>query len=79
MHDDLRALLLSTGDAVLVECALEDSVPNRFWSKVNGEGMNMLGVLLMELRSELRVMPIEAPANRNQQLRKSRIVSERFG
>jgi ribA/ribD-fused uncharacterized protein len=79
LHDDLRALLLSTGDAVLIECALEDSVPNRFWSKVNGEGMNMLGVLLTELRSELRVMPIEATANGNQQLRKSRIVSERFG
>jgi len=46
---------------------------------VNGEGMNMLGVLLMELRSELRIMPIEAAAIGAQQLRKSRIISERFG
>jgi hypothetical protein len=78
-HDDLRALLLSTGDAVLIELAVEDSITNRFWSKVNGEGMNMLGVLLMELRSELRIMPIEAAAIGAQQLRKSRIISERFG
>jgi ribA/ribD-fused uncharacterized protein len=53
-NDDLQALLLATGDALLVEWATEDSPVNRFWSKVNGQGTNMLGQLLMDLRSELQ-------------------------
>jgi ribA/ribD-fused uncharacterized protein len=56
-HADLRTLLVSTGDALLIESALEDNATNRFWSKVGGEGMNMLGRLLMELRSALRAPP----------------------
>ncbi|RVP19467.1 NADAR family protein [Sinorhizobium meliloti] len=53
-HQDLMALLLSTGDARLVECATADNEVNRLWGEVNGIGKNMLGVLLMELRGELR-------------------------
>src|ERR1039458_1818957 len=53
-HDDLRALLLSTGNARLVEWTRVNSPVNRTWGEVNGKGRNMLGVLLMELRAELR-------------------------
>jgi ribA/ribD-fused uncharacterized protein len=53
-HEDLQALLLSTGDAKLVENATVDNDVNRLWGEVNGEGRNMLGKLLMELREELR-------------------------
>lgn len=52
-HDDLRVLLLATGDARLVESATVDNEVNRLWGEVNGEGRNMLGQLLMELRSKL--------------------------
>ena len=54
-HQDLRELLLATGDARLVESATVDNTVNRLWGEVNGRGKNMLGVLLMELRTELRV------------------------
>lgn len=53
-HEDLRELLLSTGDARLVEAATVDNLVNRTWGEVNGKGKNMLGVLLMEVRAELR-------------------------
>lgn len=53
-HEDLLELLLSTGDARLVESATVDNEVNRLWGEVNGEGRNMLGELLMELRAELR-------------------------
>lgn len=53
-HPDLRDLLLSTGDAKLVETATVDNEVNRLWGEVNGVGRNMLGVLLMELRTDLR-------------------------
>lgn len=52
-HDDLRHLLLSTGSARLVEAATVDNAVNRLWGEVNGQGRNMLGTLLMELRDEL--------------------------
>jgi ribA/ribD-fused uncharacterized protein len=52
-HDDLRKLLLSTGSARLVESATVDNAVNRLWGEVNGVGKNMLGELLMELRSKL--------------------------
>lgn len=52
-HDDLRTLLLSTASARLVESASVDNPVNRLWGEVNGEGRNMLGEMLMELRSEL--------------------------
>jgi len=53
-HEDLRQLLLSTGEARLVEAGRVDNAVNRTWGEVNGKGLNMLGVLLMELRGELR-------------------------
>lgn len=53
-HDDLRELLLSTGSARLIETATVDNEVNRLWGEVNGQGRNMLGVLLMELRERLR-------------------------
>lgn len=54
-HEDLRAFLLSTGDARLVESATVDNEVNRLWGEVNGSGQNMLGIMLMELRRDLRV------------------------
>lgn len=52
-HVDLRDLLLSTGAARLVEAGTVDNAVNRLWGEVNGKGKNMLGVLLMEIRTEL--------------------------
>ena len=50
-HDDLRATLLGTGDAVLVEHTERDS----YWGDGgDGSGKNRLGHLLMRLRDELR-------------------------
>ncbi len=53
-HEDLKALLLATGEARLVEAGRTDNLVNRTWGEVNGKGLNMLGVLLMEVREELR-------------------------
>lgn len=53
-HEDLQILLLSTGDARLVESATVDNEVNRLWGEVNGVGRNMLGKLLTETRGELR-------------------------
>lgn len=53
-HEDLTQLLLSTADARLVEVGTVNNAINRTWGEVNGKGQNMLGVLLMELRAELR-------------------------
>ncbi len=50
-HDDLRILLLGTGEAVLVEHTEKD----HYWGDGgDGSGKNRLGQLLMEIRSELR-------------------------
>jgi ribA/ribD-fused uncharacterized protein len=50
-HDDLKAILLGTGDAVLVEHTANDS----YWGDGgDGSGKNRLGRLLMQLRAELR-------------------------
>ncbi|KAF7289679.1 DUF1768-domain-containing protein [Mycena chlorophos] len=50
-HEDLRRLLLSTGDAVLVE----DSPYDAFWGRgSDGKGRNELGKALMRLRDSLR-------------------------
>ncbi|MCR4522151.1 NADAR family protein [Bosea sp. 47.2.35] len=54
-HDDLKALLLSTGEARLVESATVDNEVNRLWGEVNGAGKNTLGVMLMELRAAYRL------------------------
>jgi ribA/ribD-fused uncharacterized protein len=50
-HADLRALLLGTGDAVLVEHTENDS----YWGDGgDGSGCNRLGQILMSVRQELR-------------------------
>lgn len=50
-HDDLRELLLGTGDATLVEHTTNDA----YWGDGgDGRGKNMLGRILMEIREELR-------------------------
>lgn len=51
-HADLKELLLSTGDARLVEAGTVNNAVNRLWGEVDGKGDNKLGVMLMELRSE---------------------------
>ena len=53
-HEDLKELLLTTGEARLIESATVDNEVNRLWGEVNGRGRNMLGELLMELRDTLR-------------------------
>jgi ribA/ribD-fused uncharacterized protein len=50
-HEDLRALLLSTNDAHLIEHTRNDL----YWGDGgDGSGKNRLGCLLMELREELK-------------------------
>jgi len=50
-HDELKAILLGTGDAILVEHTANDS----YWGDGgDGSGKNRLGRLLMQLRDELR-------------------------
>lgn len=50
-HPNIKKLLLSTGDEVLVEHTVNDS----YWGDGgDGSGKNRLGGLLMELRSQLR-------------------------
>jgi ribA/ribD-fused uncharacterized protein len=53
-HADLKEILLSTGNARLVEAGRVDNSVNRTWGEINGKGQNMLGILLMEVREELR-------------------------
>lgn len=50
-HQDLREILLGTGEAKLVEQTSKDS----YWGDGgDGSGRNRLGQLLMQLRAELR-------------------------
>ncbi|MEK6967107.1 MAG: NADAR family protein [Nanoarchaeota archaeon] len=49
-HSDLEQKLLSTGDAHIIEAAPHDF----YWGEGNGSGKNMLGKILMEVRSALR-------------------------
>jgi len=53
-HEDLKQLLLNTGNARLVETGTVPNAVNKTWGKVNGKGLNMLGRLLMEVRTLLR-------------------------
>lgn len=51
VNSGIRQQLLATGDAVL----LEDSARDKHWAiGPQGEGMNRLGCLLMDVREELR-------------------------
>lgn len=67
-HEDLKQLLLSTGNARLVESATVDNEVNRLWGEVNGIGRNMLGTLLMEVREQLQ--PQQTVAQRRPSRRK---------
>ena len=50
-HVDLAALLLSTGDALIVERSRRDG----YWAAgADGLGANKLGQILMTVRAELR-------------------------
>lgn len=50
-HATLRDLLLATGDATLIEHTKNDA----YWADGgDGTGKNMLGVILMEVREEIR-------------------------
>lgn len=50
-HDELRELLLSTGDAKLIEHTENDD----YWGDGgDGSGKNMLGRILMDVRTALR-------------------------
>lgn len=50
-HDDIRAILLATGDAKLIEHTSND----RYWADGgDGSGRNRLGAILMQVREELR-------------------------
>jgi len=50
-HDDIRAILIETGDALLVEHTANDD----YWGDGgDGSGKNMLGKILMSVREELR-------------------------
>lgn len=52
-HDDLKRLLLETGDLILVEHTTND----RVWGDGgDGSGLNLLGKVLMEIREEIRGM-----------------------
>jgi ribA/ribD-fused uncharacterized protein len=61
-HEDLKQLLLSTRNSRLVEAGRTDNPVNRTWGEVNGKGLNMLGVLLMEVREEIRQAEPQAKA-----------------
>jgi ribA/ribD-fused uncharacterized protein len=74
-HEDLKTLLLSTGDARLVESARTDNAVNREWGEVNGKGLNKLGLLLMGLREELR----DAEAEKRTEGKKQRRRASAFG
>jgi N-glycosidase YbiA len=51
-HEDLKAILVGTGTAKLVEHTANDS----YWADGgDGSGKNRLGILLMELREELKI------------------------
>ena len=62
-HSSLQELLLSTGDALLVEHTEND----RYWGDGgDGSGSNMLGQILMSVRSQLRLdaaQPISVPTH----------------
>ena len=59
-HPDLKDLLMSTGNARLVEAGTVNNAVNRLWGEVDGKGENMLGVMLMELRSAYALKPVRA-------------------
>lgn len=71
-HPTLKELLLSTGNARLAESATVDNEVNRFWGEVNGVGRNHLGILLMELREQLRIEQVASPKRKPAKIRRPR-------
>jgi ribA/ribD-fused uncharacterized protein len=54
-HPDLAEILLSTGDARIVESSKTNNEVNRRWGEVEGVGgANWLGLILMEVRETLK-------------------------
>lgn len=51
LYKEMKELLLSTGDAMIVE---GNTWHDTFWGICNGKGLNYLGKILMQVRSELR-------------------------
>jgi len=59
---EARALLLDTGDALLVENTTSSPNQDKFWGAMdNGEGLNMLGKLLIEVRAFYRGLQDVSP------------------
>jgi ribA/ribD-fused uncharacterized protein len=63
-HKDLQEILLRTSDARLIESATVDNAVNRLWGEVNGVGQNMLGILLMEVRGDIRALSVQRTPRR---------------
>lgn len=58
-NKELKALLVGTGDATLVEHTANDS----YWADGgDGTGKNMLGIILMEVREKLKGEQVTIPA-----------------
>jgi ribA/ribD-fused uncharacterized protein len=53
-HPELKAQLLATGDAELIE---GNDWGDKIWGVFHGEGENRLGKILMKIRAELRATP----------------------
>ena len=50
-HEEIRQILLGTGDAELIE----DTTDDHYWERgTRGDGKNMLGIILVEVREQLR-------------------------
>lgn len=54
-HPSLGAQLIATGEALLVE---GNTWEDRIWGCVDGEGENLLGLILMLVRAELRLQSV---------------------
>ena len=77
-HPDLGTLLLSTGDARLVEAGTVNNAVNRLWGEVDGKGQNMLGVMLMELRTQLAGAQTAATTKRTRRMGTAKAVPARI-
>ena len=58
-HQDLAELLLSTGDAPIIEAGRIDDDAGRRWGIVNGKGSNYLGRMLQRVRAQLGGSPFD--------------------
>jgi predicted NAD-dependent protein-ADP-ribosyltransferase YbiA (DUF1768 family) len=70
-HPDLAKLLISTGSKRIVETGSVNNSVNRLWGEVAGNGQNMLGVMLMEIRDELNDRVAEGNAKREKSHKQS--------